>query len=107
MIRIINERSTAVFTIEYLDEELQVISPDTSYWQLMKQDGTIMNGRTFANNSFTGTTVVLSGDDLALDATKDIVRIFAIEGTYTSTLGTDLPFTEEIEFNIRNLYSQV
>ena len=106
MIRIVNEESTATATIEYTDSTDTVIVPDTSFWQLMKRDGTIVNNRSFANGSFAGTTVVMTGDDLALDDAKDIVRIFALQGTYTSNLGSGLAFTEEIEFNIRNLYSQ-
>lgn len=106
MVRIVNEEGTAVVTMTFLDFDGEPVTPVTRAWQLMKRDGTIINNRTFASGAFSGTTVVLSGDDLALDSTKDIVRIFAIQGTYNHALGNGLPFTEEVEFNIRNLYSQ-
>lgn len=106
MIRIVNEESTAVITMTFLDFEGEPMTPVTRAWQLQKKDGTIINSRTFAAGSFSGTTVALSGDDLALDSTNDIVRIFAVQGTYNHALGDGLTFTEEIEFNIRNLYSQ-
>lgn len=105
-IKIVNEGGTAVATISYIDGTDTPMVPESSEWQLMKRDGTIINGRTFTAGSFTGTKVVMFGDDLMLDSTKDTVRIFALQGLYNSTLGSNLPFTEEIEFEIRNLYSQ-
>lgn len=105
-IRIVNEGSTAIVTIEYIDETGTTMVPESSYWQLMKRDGTIINNRSFTNGTFIGTTVVMTGDDLMIDSTKDIIRIFAIKGLYNSSLGSNLSFSEEFEFNIRNLYSQ-
>jgi hypothetical protein len=105
-IRIVNEGSSAVFTITFTDDNDTPVTPETSYWQLMKKDGTVVDPHSFTNGSFTGNVVTIPGSSLILDSTADIVRIFAVKGTYNSNLGSGLAFSEEVEFNIRNLYSQ-
>jgi len=101
-----NERGTAIFTLEFTDEDGAIVIPSTSAWQLMKSDGTIVNDRDFASCSFSGTTVVLSGDDLQLFASDDKKRIFAIQAAYDSTAGNDLPLVDEVQFKINPLLSQ-
>ena len=101
-----NERGTAIFELEFADENGATVVPSTSAWQLMKSDGTIVNNRDFASCSFSGTTVVLSGDDLQLFANDDKKRIFAIEALYDSTAGSGLPLVDEVQFKINPLISQ-
>jgi len=106
MIKVINENGVALMTLTFQDTSGTIFVPVTSYWQLMKPNGAIVNNRTFDLNSFSGTTVVLSGNDLKMDDTGDVKRIFAVQGTFNSSIGSGLPFTAEFAFNVRNLYSQ-
>ena len=101
-----NEKGTAIITLTYTDEDGATVVPETAAWQLMKKDGTIVNNRSFANCTFTGTTVVLSGDDLQLFASDDKKRIFAIHATYNSDAGSNLPLNDEVQFKIDDLVSQ-
>ncbi len=100
------ELGTLLATMKYVDALGNTFVPDTSAFQLTKLDGTIVNSRSFANGDFSGTTVVLTGADLALDAAGDITRVFSLQGTYTSDLGSGLPFTQETRFIIINQYAQ-
>lgn len=111
--KIPTEKGTAKFTFEFLDEAGNVIVMVTSAWQLMYPDGQIVTGtggveRSFANGAFTGYTVVLYDLDLAITGDSDTAqRIFAIQGTYNSTLlGSGLPLTDEYPFPIKRLISQ-
>ena len=101
-----NERGTAVFTLTFTDEDDNTVIPTESAWQLMRSDGTIVNSRDFASCTFTGTTVVLTGDDLQLFDNDDKKRIFAIQATYNSTAGNNLPLNDERQFKINPLVSQ-
>ena len=83
-----NEQGTAIVTFTFEDEVGNPVIMKTSAWQLMMVDGTIVNNRSFANCSFTGNTVVLSGDDLAIFEGID-------------------PLTFEDRFSIKKLVSQV
>ena len=101
-----NERGTAVFTIAFTDENDNTVVPNTAAWQLMQTDGTVVNERSFENCSLTETTVVLSGDDLQLFDNDDRERIFAVQATYDSDVGSDLSLNDEVKFKITNLVSQ-
>ena len=103
---VINENSTAVVTLEFLDTNNEAFTPVTVAYQVQKLDGTIINSRSFASGSFTGTRLVLSGPDLAITSDGDTKRILAIQGTFDATYGSNLPFTAEAEFDINNLRSQ-
>jgi len=103
-----NEGGTAVVTLAFTDEEGTTVVPVSATWQLQKTDGTIINNRSFANCSFTGTKVVLSGLDLSItDSSDSGVRIFAIHVRYNSNIGSNLNITDEIKFKINRLVSQL
>ena len=102
------EKGTAIVTLTFTDEDGKGVVPKSAQWQLMTTDGTIVNGRSFAECSFTGTEVVLSGDDLAIYGTTDSgYRLFAIHAVYDSDAGSDLPLNDEVRFKIQRLVSQV
>lgn len=102
--KMIHEQGTTVMNVSFKDERNREIIPKTSAFQLMKLDRSIIGTRTFANGDFTGNIVVLSGDDLAIFGDNDTrFRIFAVRGTYDSTLGDDLPINCEIEFVITRI----
>ena len=97
--RVASDRSTYIITISFFDEEEDTMVPDTLEWYLTDEVGTIVNGRSAEEvTPAEEVTVVLKGDDLAASAgTK---RVFTIKGTYTSTLGAELPFTAACRFNV-------
>ena len=102
-----NEKGTAIVTFTFTDEDGEAVVPATSAWQLMKTDGTIINSRSFANCSFIGSEIVLSGDDLAIFGPSDSgVRIIAFQGTYDSSSGSGLRLNDEERFTIEKLVSQ-
>ncbi len=99
----VDEEGTLKANISYKDCNKSTFVADTSYWQLSKaSDGEPVNNRSFANGSFSGTYVVMTGDDLAIDIDGDIERIFSIKGTYSSDYGSGLTFNMSQRFNIKN-----
>lgn len=102
------EKGTAVATLVFTDEDGAATVPSDLAWQLMRPDGTVINGRTFALGSFSGTTIVLSGDDLAMFGSTDTgYRVLSIQGVYDSDAGSDLPLKGECGFAIDRLLGQV
>jgi hypothetical protein len=105
------EKGTIVFTIVPTDEddtELSFSDLTNPQWQLMKTDGTVVNGRTFAASSMTSLEFVLSGDDLAIFGDSDRGnRVLSFYATYDSTAGSDLPLVGECTFNIQRVLGQV
>ena len=103
-----NEKGTAVVTLAFTDEDDNTVVPTSLEWQLMKSDGTVINSRTFANGSFVGTEIVLSGNDLAIFGNSDSGnRVLSIQGVYDSTAGSDLPLKDELKFVVNRLLGQV
>lgn len=101
------ELGTAVITMAFTDEDGNTVVPTSLEWQLMRSDGTVINENTFSEGSFTGTTVVLSGNDLAYFGSSDNAkRIFSVQGVYDSNAGTDLPLNAELRFEIQPLTGQ-
>ena len=73
-------------------------------WSLLEPDGTVVNEREDVTVSpAESVTIVLSGDDLAMDEAYDVERILLIEGTYDSDLGSDLPLRDQLTFTIEDL----
>lgn len=105
------EQGTAIVTISPTDEDDTAISfGDLSnpQWQLMRTDGTVVNGRTFAASSMTSLEVVLSGDDLAMfGATDSGKRIFSFYAKYDSSAGSGFPLVAEGAFVIDKMTGQV
>ena len=102
-----SEKGTAVVTMAFTDENGDAVVPTGLAWQLMRPDGTVVNSNTFALNTFTGTQVVLGGDDLVFyDDGDSGDRVFSVQGVYNSTLGTGLHIKDELRFAISNLLGQ-
>ena len=103
-----SEKGTAVVTLAFTDEDGSTIVPTSLAWQLMRVDGTVVNSRTFAAETFTGTQIVLSGLDLAIFGSNDSgSRVLSIQGVYNSSAGSDLPLKGECKFVIDPLLGQV
>ena len=102
------EQGTAKITMNFLDESGNSVVPYNLSWQLMRPAGTLVNDRSFANDSFTGTEIILTGDDLAIFGKKDTgERVFSVQGNYDSSLGTGLNIRGECTFTISKLLGQV
>ncbi len=104
------EKGTAIVTIAPVDENgvaLTIGQLTTPQWQLMKTDGTVVNGRNFATCALTALTWVLQGDDLAIFGPRDSgTRRLSFQATYDSSDGNGLPLNDECEFTINQLLGQ-
>ncbi len=102
-----NEKGTAIVTLAFTDEDGATVVPTSLTWQLQKLDGTIINSCTFATKTFSGTSIVLSGDDLAIFGDTDSgQRVLSVQGVYSSDAGSDLPMKDECRFSIGRLLGQ-
>ena len=107
-----NERSTAIVTMSFKDEDNNAATPSNLQWQLMQTNGTVVNERSFEDCSFSAdggsAEIVLSGDDLAMFGAYDSGhRVFSVQGEYDSNAGTGLPITGEAVFQIQKLLGQM
>lgn len=98
-----SEESTLVINYAFTDEDSVAATPVSATWTLSDCEGAIINNRedvTIASLS-TSIDIVVSGDDLAMQsANDDGHRVFLVKGTYNSTLGSGLPFTDQCDFFI-------
>lgn len=100
-----NEGSTFAVQVSFYDENGDAVAPDSGSitWTLTDEDATVVNSRSaVAATSATTITIVLSGNDLPVPGNSQ--RLFlTVECTYTSSLGSNLPLREQIEFDVLNL----
>lgn len=95
---------TAVIEMTFTDEDGEAVVPTGLEWQLSDKFGDVIGTMTFANGSFTGDTIVLSGTDLVLaDADDSGERYFGVKGLYDSSAGTGLSLVGELKFTILDL----
>jgi len=95
------EESTYAITAAFTDEAGDAVAPDTLTWTLTNDAGTVINNREdeTVDSPASSETIVLSGNDLAVGG-NGVVRILTIKGTYTSSLGSELPLTDQVTFII-------
>ena len=98
------EEGTCFIDLAFWNENGEAQAPKTAKWSFSDKKGNFINNRDeVAISSPSATeTVVLSGDDLALQAGERELadRIFTIEWTYDSVLGSDLPDNDKLEFQV-------
>ena len=103
----INEKSTAVFTVAVTDEDGKSVVPKSLSWSLVDLVEKVINDRLRVpvETPAASNDIVLSGDDLAMGnpTLREERRWLVVEGTYASDAGSDLPFTDEVQFTIYNL----
>ena len=102
------EESTVKITVSFEDESGEEATPTSINWTLTDVNRTIINSRDAVSivAPASTVTVVLSGDDLALQVgeTGDAVyRYFTVEAVYSSDIGADLPLKDQLEFPLKNL----
>ena len=94
------ERGTLPLVLTFTDVAGDPLTLNTLTWSLRDAQGTIVNERN--NQDVTpaaSVTIVLSDLDLAIGAAGP-ARMLTLQGAFTSTLGSDLPYTDEITFAI-------
>ena len=96
------EEGTYVITITTKDENGDLVDPTTLMWTLTDLKGNVVNNREDVSISSPSSSedVVLSGDDLQITDALGRDRMFVVEGTYSSDLGTGLPLKEWAYFSI-------
>lgn len=101
-----DEQSTLALTIAFKDENGDDAVPSLVTWKLVDQDGEIVNEREEVPVTPISTTIkiILTGDDLALDshAATRYKRILTVQAKYDSSAGSDLFFSEHIEFYVQS-----
>lgn len=101
------EKSTFAVDASFFDETDTPVVPNSGLtWTLTTGAGTVINSRTSVSiTPATTVTIVLSGNDLALSTTGNDngERVITIQGTYNSSLGSNLPIKDEVKFFIQSL----
>jgi len=97
------EQSSFKVSVTFYDESGNAVSPDTMTWTLTDEDGSVVNERenvTISDPS-SSESILLQGDDLAVDGNDKVKRKITFEGTYTSAeFGAGLPLIDESTFTI-------
>ena len=98
------EQSTYPVLVRCEDESGNPVVPNEITWSLMKLDGEIVNERDgVALTPSFEMTIMLTGDDLAVEDGETRKRTILVEGTYDSNLGNDLPIRDSVRFRIKDL----
>lgn len=89
------EQGTYVINVALEDEDGNAVTPTTMSWTLTDKDGNVVNDRedVVVTSPSSSEDIVLSGDDLQITSTLGTLRLFTVKGTYSSSIGTGLPFT--------------
>lgn len=98
------EEGTYILDFAFYDEDDALVVPTAMAWTLTDVNGGVINAREDVdiNPLVSSGSIVLTGDDLALPAgsESESTRYVTFVGTYTSSLGSDLPLTDSVEFTI-------
>lgn len=99
------EKSTYAIDVAFTDDAGVSVVPNAGLtWSLLTLAGSAVNSRTnVAITSAATVTIVLSGNDLALTAGELRKRAILVQGTYNSTLGSNLPLKRMAIFSIEEL----
>lgn len=102
--KLAKESGTFSIEVSFEDEEGTALTPDTLYWNLVDEDNNIINSRENVELTPDSTvTITLSGDDLPAveNANDTYVHLWlVVHGTYTSDLGSNLPFQDQVRFSV-------
>lgn len=100
-----NEEGCIVIAASFTDATDAPIVPESIHWKLVNAEGTVINNRTDTTITPASTVnIVLSGNDLEVaEATVTAERYLTVWGTFNSSYGLGLPYTDEVFFRIKNL----
>lgn len=99
------EEGTYVITAAFTDEAGAAVVPNAGLtWTLTDMLGVVVNSRSaVAIASASSINIVLTNNDLAMSASYlGNMRVVTIQGTYNSSLGSNLPISKEVRFVIEN-----
>ena len=102
----VKEKSSAIITINFRDEDGQVVEPKSATWTLAMPSGTIVNGRSKVPivDLASSVQILLTGDDLQISKGKKIQdRVFSVEAVYDSILQDDVNLNDSCIFQIENI----
>ena len=102
------EKSSGSIIIRFRDRDDQPVIPNLAAWTLSDENGNAINDREDVSigSPATQVEILLKGDDLALSSNFSGIsemRVFLVEGTYDSDLGSDIPLKEQCFFYVDNL----
>ena len=99
------EEGTKVFDVDFYDEDDTPVAPNELTKTLTDLNGNIINSidDVVVGGLASSMTFVLQGNDLAIPVAGMVGRVFTLEGTYDSSLGTDMPLKVEIIFKIKEM----
>lgn len=100
------ENGTFPIILTYKDDQGDPVTPNNMAWTLTDLDGNVINSRADVaiTSLSTSNTVILQGDDLALlDGNEYEWRVLSVEGDYDSSLGNQLPVTDQVKFKVENI----
>ena len=97
------EQSSFKVKLEFFDESGNPVAPDTMFWTLTDEGGSVVNSREDVEIASPSSveSVLLKGDDLAVDGNDPVKRLVTAQGTYTSAeFGAELPLKDQSVFTI-------
>ncbi|OEU68511.1 MAG: hypothetical protein BBJ57_07475 [Desulfobacterales bacterium PC51MH44] len=97
------EGSSFQVTATFFDESGNPVAPTALTWTLTDLDGSIVNSRedVVISTPSSEESILLEGDDLAVDGNDQVQRIVTFVGTYDSaTHGNDKPLVDQSSFTI-------
>lgn len=97
------EKGTLPLVCTFTDSDGDPLTLDTLSWSLRDGVGIVNSRDVITVTPAASVTIVLSGLDLAIGAGGP-GRVLTLQGTFTSTLGADKPYTDEITFEIVRLH---
>ena len=80
------EKSSFKVTMTFYDESGNAVAPDTMLWTLTDKGGSVINSQedNVISSPASTESILLEGDDLAVDGNSPVTRIITFQGTYTS-----------------------
>lgn len=104
--RAATESSTYIIEFGVMDEDGDMVTPDTVAWSLHDMSGAIVNEReNVAISPQLTMSIILQGDDLPLRQGRKLAVV--VSATYTSDAGSGLVYSESIRFDVSPLISDI
>lgn len=101
----VNEKSSAVFTVDFVNELGAPVTPNSAMWTLHTEIGTVINSRQDVTITPLASSVeiVLNNDDLQLVGDDDSgYRYLLVEAEYDSPSQSGLKLNEQARFQIND-----
>jgi predicted NAD/FAD-dependent oxidoreductase len=101
----LGEESSGSIVIRFRDRDDQPVTPNGANWTLTDEDGTVINSRenVVISSPATQEEILLQGNDLTISSGFTGVaekRIFTVQASYDSDLGSGIPLNEQATFYI-------